>query len=76
MAKPPFMSQAPRPYRRPSTKRCGKLPAAGTVSRCPAMMTEGLLALVSATIVLPNRRTVRWGRFARAASMASAIGVS
>ena len=40
-ASAPFMSLAPRPCTRSPSRRPGRLPCAGTVSRCPASSTGG-----------------------------------
>src|SRR6266511_850749 len=76
-ATPPFMSQAPRPYSRSSTSLDGRLPASGTVSRCPAITTRwDRPSCVRAVTVSPSRSTVRCGSGRNASSTASAIARS
>ena len=59
----------------PPSTRCGRLPCAGTVSRCPPMSTRSARpSWVRATTVLPCRVTVRCETGRRAASTASASG--
>ena len=56
-ARPPFMSRAPSPATQPSSRRPGRLPCAGTVSRWPARSTRGRPVRVAYTRVSPFANT-------------------
>src|SRR5664280_511261 len=80
-ATPPFMSHVPRPYTRSSESTTwrvlGKLPATGTVSRCPAITTRSARPrLVRATSASPSRMTSRCGNARSASSTRSASAFS
>src|SRR5674476_1536941 len=80
-ATPPFMSHVPRPYTRssPSTtwRVLGRLPATGTVSRCPAITTRSARPrFVRATSASPSRMTSRCGSARKAPSTRSASAFS
>src|SRR3984893_3456664 len=52
------MSTVPQPCSSSPSRRLGRLPAMGTVSRCPASSTrDGLSRCVRASTALPSRRT-------------------
>src|SRR5664279_2085944 len=80
-ATPPFMSHVPRPYTRSSesttSRELGRLPATGTVSRCPAITTRSARPrLVRATSASPSRMTSRCGNARSASSTRSASAFS
>src|SRR5674476_747883 len=80
-ATPPFMSHVPRPYTRSSEsttwRELGRLPATGTVSRCPAITTRSARPrLVRATSASPSRMTSRCGNARSASSTRSASAFS
>src|SRR3954447_17722809 len=71
------MSHEPRPYRMPSASRDGRLPASGTVSRCPPNTTRSARpSCVRAITVFPSRSTSSHRCRPKAASTASASGAS